>query len=323
MNGTIRGREINELRPLAALVGSLCVAHSVCAQEHSESGQRQETLAEVVVTAQKKTERLQDVPVPVSAISADVLTARNQVRMQDYAREVPGFSLDTTGDGYSTLAIRGLTTGPGFTNATVGITVDDVPYGSSIGITYGPQLSPDLDPAQLQRVEVLRGPQGTLYGASSLGGLLKYVTKDPSLSQLKANVQSSGNFVEDGGTGYAFRGSVDLPLITDTLGVSISAFKRRDPGFVDNPTEHRTNVNSETCRADGWRRFGSPRRAFRSKYLHFISTLSAGTPRMSIQMAPCPPPYRSFRTANPARVASIPRRVCFRQISPRCWVKCS
>ena len=118
---------------------------------------------------------------PVTAIDANTLIQQNQTRLQDYFLEVPGFSLNARSGGQTNLAIRGISTGV-LTNPTVGITIDDVPFGSSVAVGYGDQLIPDLDPADLSRVEVLRGPQGNLYGASSLGGLVKFVTSDPSLT---------------------------------------------------------------------------------------------------------------------------------------------
>jgi iron complex outermembrane receptor protein len=130
-------------------------------------------LAEIIVTAQKKAENLLDVPVPVTAIDAQVLAESNQLRLQDYYNQIPGLTLTPVPAGaYANTAtavtIRGLTTNGG--NPTVGITIDGVPYGSSTN--YGGGAVPDIDPSELVRIEVLRGPQGTLYGASSIGGLI-------------------------------------------------------------------------------------------------------------------------------------------------------
>src|SRR6185436_19493394 len=108
--------------------------------------------------------------------------------------------------GEPVLAIRGVTTNPA--NPTVGIVVDDVPYGSSTAIGGG-FTAPDIDPSELSRIEELRGPQGTLYGASSLGGLLKYVTVDPSTDGVSARAQVGVSNVHNGDeTGYSVRGAV-------------------------------------------------------------------------------------------------------------------
>ena len=134
-------------------------------------------LEEVLVTAEKRSETLQETPVPVSVINADSLANSSRVLIRDYFTDVPGLSVAPVTI-QQALSIRGISTG-GFTNPTVGVIVDDVPFGSPINYEAG-NLVPDLDPGDLARIEVLRGPQGTLYGANSMGGLIKFVTKDPS-----------------------------------------------------------------------------------------------------------------------------------------------
>jgi outer membrane receptor protein involved in Fe transport len=198
-------------------------------------------LSEIVVTAQKREERLQDVPVPVTAINAEALANRNQLRLQDYYTSVPGLSVTTDDLGAANLTIRGLTTG-GYTSPTVGVVVDDVPFGASSGLVTGEEV-PDIDPSDLARVEVLRGPQGTLYGASSIGGLLKYVTVDPSTDALSGRVQAGTSSVYNGaGLGYNFRAAVNVPL-SDTLAIRASGFTREDPGYIDDPVHHIDGVN--------------------------------------------------------------------------------
>ena len=117
-------------------------------------------LEEVIVTAQKRTERLQDVPVPVTAIGADTLVDTNQMRLEEYYSQIPGLTL-TVGDGRGVpmISIRGITSG--YTNPTVGVVVDGTPYGASTNLALG-ALVPDIDPSELARVEVLRGPQGEI-----------------------------------------------------------------------------------------------------------------------------------------------------------------
>lgn len=184
----------------------------------------------IVVTAQKRDQRLLDVPVAVSAVGSDMLVTQNISTLRDYFSRVPG--LQYGGSTTASLSIRGVTTGERLANPTVAIVVDDVPFGSS---TYlGQAQIPDFDPATLERIEVLRGPQGTLYGASSLGGLIKYVTRTPSLTELSGRVEWGANHVTDGGEGYSARGSVNVPMITDKVGLSVSGFYRKDPAFVDN-----------------------------------------------------------------------------------------
>jgi iron complex outermembrane receptor protein len=208
----------------------------------SGQGEPSTQLEEVLVTAQKRTERLQDVPVAVTALSADDLLGRNQLRFEDFYVNAPGLSVAPDQlEGTARLAIRGLTTG-GLSNPTVGIVVDDVPYGSSTGIGSG-YVVPNIDPSDLERIEILRGPQGTLYGASSMGGLVKYVTVDPSTDGLSGRFESDVDGVENGeGLGYGVRGSVNVPL-GDTFAIRVSGFDRRDPGYIDNPLLHWDGVN--------------------------------------------------------------------------------
>lgn len=205
---------------------------------------------EVVVTAQKRAERLQDVPVPMTAISTENLVDSNQLRLTDYYSAVPGLNVTSGGQGDVGMSIRGVTTGSsagGFANPTVGVTVDDVPYGSSTGLGGGINF-PDIDPSDLQRIEVLRGPQGTLYGASSIGGVVKFVTADPSTAGFSGRVQTDINRVYNNSTpGYGVRAAANVPL-SDTVAIRASGFSRRDPGYINDPVLHRDGVNETDVR---------------------------------------------------------------------------
>ncbi|MGH8261975.1 MAG: TonB-dependent receptor plug domain-containing protein, partial [Steroidobacteraceae bacterium] len=206
------------------------------------SERKSSVLEEIIVTAQKREERLQDVPVPVTAISGEALAASNQLRLEDYYTRIPGLSLTTVQPfGSSTIAIRGVVTGY-YQSPTVGIVVDDVPYTSSTTVGFGNAVS-DFDPSDLSRVEVLRGPQGTLYGASSMGGLIKYVTVDPSTDRMTGRIQGGINTISNGNElGYSARGAVNVPL-SDTFALRASAFTRRDPGYIDDPANGTKAVN--------------------------------------------------------------------------------
>jgi len=207
------------------------------------------TLEEVVVTAQKREERLQDVPVPVSVINSDVLAATGQTLLQDYYSSVPGLVAAPSETGGQVLSIRGVTTGD-TSNNTINVLIDDVPVLSSWVYT-SQGIVPNVDPGDLARIEVLRGPQGTLYGASSMGGLIKYVTLDPSTDRFSARVEAGVSGVSQArDAGYDVRGGVNVPL-TDTLAVRFSAFKYEQPGYVDNPGLSLNDVNE--TRAEGAR----------------------------------------------------------------------
>lgn len=231
----------------AVLTVNVGVALSAVAQtQPGETGPAARTLEEIVVTATKRSERLSDVPISISVLGADSLADQQAVRLQDYFTQVPGLQLNRTSYGLS-LAMRGITTG-GSTNPTVGITIDDVPVGSSSSLTYASLAATDLDPSTLERVEALRGPQGTLYGAASLGGLLRYVTKRPQLNEFSGRFQVDGSTVDGGENGYGVRGSANVPLVDDKLAATVSGFFRHDPGVVDNLGTGAADVDS----ADVW-----------------------------------------------------------------------
>lgn len=200
------------------------------------------SLEEIIVSAQKREERLQDVPVPVTAMAAAALADRSQFSLQDYYSQVPGLSLTPNEQtGTPTVAIRGITSGD-FTNPTVGIMVDDVPFGPST-VRGGGYFAPDLDPSDLARIEVLRGPQGTLYGASSMGGLIKYVTADPSTEAFTGRVQVGLSTIHNSpDVGYKVSGAANIPL-TDTLALRASAFIRESPGYVESIRTGERGVN--------------------------------------------------------------------------------
>lgn len=237
--GTKEGKRISSRGFRVAQVAQGATGVHVGQEEKSERQAVQ--LPEVIVTAEKREERLQDVPVPVSVVNAADLIDNNQPRLQDYYAEIPGLTVTPNVGSQQILSIRGITTGTG-TNPTVGITVDDVPYGSST-LNGGGQVVPDFDPSDLSQVEVLRGPQGTLYGASSMGGLIKFVTVDPSTDALTGRVEGGLSGVDHGdGPGYNVRGSINVP-VSDTFAFRASAFTRQDPGYIDNPVLNIDGIN--------------------------------------------------------------------------------
>ena len=203
-------------------------------------------LQEVVVTAEKRVERLQEVPIGMTVLNSADLIEQNTNKLEDYAKSIPGLSLTSQDQGTQLLVVRGVTSGRG-TNPTVGVTVDDVPVGASVAVGDGDINTLDLDPSDLDSIQLLKGPQGTLYGASSMGGLLKYVTATPSLNALSGSIEADSAYVHNGDVGYGVRGQVSIPLIPDVLAISISGHARRDPGFIDIPAQAaRTSIRRST-----------------------------------------------------------------------------
>jgi len=197
----------------------------------TDSGGNSATLEEIIVTAEKRAERLVDVPAVITAVSASDLADQNVEKIFDYYSRIPGLSFN--GNKTYSLSLRGITTG-GATNPTLAILVDDIQFGSSTAAGLGNSVFPDFDPGMLERIEVLHGPQGTLYGAASLGGLIKYVTREPNTEKFSGRVEAGFESVKGGDMGWTTRGSVNIPLVTDKIALSASGFTRWDPGWLDN-----------------------------------------------------------------------------------------
>lgn len=189
---------------------------------------------EVVVTAQKKVENIQDVPASISVIGGRRLETLGATQLTDYAAYVPGLVVDSAGSpGQTMITLRGMS--PLTSTAMVGTYIDDSPLGSSAGWLAASSFALDLMPYDIARVEVLRGPQGTLYGANTMGGLLKYVTNAPDLTQFSARAGSEISTINGAGDlGWGLRGGVNLPLVADKLAVSVTAFDQHTPGYIDN-----------------------------------------------------------------------------------------
>lgn len=233
--------EVSMTAVAAVLLGSGALFPFAASAQQSVSSSSE--VPEIIVTAQKREERLKDVPVPITAVGSDALLAQNQTKAQEFFSSVPGVNLQFLSN-RAQLAIRGITTGPVTGNPTVGYTIDDVPYGSSTGQGGLFGSAPDISPSELARIEVLRGPQGTLYGASSIGGLVKYVTVDPKLDDFSGAVGGGLLTIKDSDeVGYNLRGSVNAPL-GETIAFRASAFYRQDPGYIDNVRSGREDVNS-------------------------------------------------------------------------------
>lgn len=210
--------------------GAACCAGTAYTSLAVAQERTQLPLEEVVVTAQKRTEALADVPMSVTVVGGDMLERTQAVNFQDLVSLVPGFSINSSTAGITRITLRGINTGG--VASTVGVYVDDVPFGSSSGLANAAILSGDFDTFDLARVEVLRGPQGTLYGASSLGGVMKYVTNPPNPAKFEAKGQLSVENVKDGDMGYGFTGMVNVP-VTETFAIRATGFYRFDDGYID------------------------------------------------------------------------------------------
>lgn len=188
----------------------------------------------VLVTAQKRPESVQDVPASVSVFDSRRVRQLHASTILDYAAYIPGLNVSSGGGpGQTMITLRGIApVGPG---AVVGYYVDDTPLGSSSNYGGAREFGLDLMPYDVERIEVLRGPQGTLYGAGSMGGLLKYVLRRPSTRRFEAwagaetfGISSAQDF------GWGLRAGVNVPLIEERVGLWGSYFEQQTPGYVDN-----------------------------------------------------------------------------------------
>jgi outer membrane receptor protein involved in Fe transport len=187
---------------------------------------------EIVVTAQKREEKLINVPQSVSVTSGRALEAVHAQRFADYFTRLPSANIAEGQAGNTRLILRGVNTGG--VGATVATYVDETPYGSATSLANGSILTPDIDPFDLERVEVLRGPQGTLYGANSLGGLVKYVTVLPQTDAFHFSGEAGVEDVAHGSTGWSGRVALNAPISQDAA-IRASGFYRKDPGYIDDP----------------------------------------------------------------------------------------
>jgi len=227
---------------LAALLGP-AAAQTAPAPGAPAAGARlqNEQIEQIVVTANKRNERVVDVAASVTALGSRTLSARHLTRIEDIVAQVPGLSIQGSGNGGVTLVLRGLNTGG--SGATVATLIDDIPLTYSTSNASGNQDTPNIDTFDLARVEVLRGPQGTLYGASAEGGLLKYVYSNPSTTGFSGKLESEVNGVDGGGTGYALHGMLNVPLSPD-FAVRGVGYYTAEPGYIDNPLAHQNGINA-------------------------------------------------------------------------------
>jgi iron complex outermembrane receptor protein len=190
----------------------------------------QDDVQQVVVTAQKRAQTMVDVPQSMSVVGGDTLDKHQATGFADYLKLVPSLQLVQSTPGEGRLVLRGLDTGG--VASTVAVYLDETPFGSSSGLANGAILAGDFDTFDLARIEVLRGPQGALYGASSLGGLVKFVTNAPELDRFALRARLGAATVDGGKVAYRSNLVVNTPL-SDTVALRMSGSYQKEPGFID------------------------------------------------------------------------------------------
>src|SRR3984957_2928974 len=209
----VRLREVLPLLVISSLSGQAFAADAAegPAAPASASPTEDKNLDEVVVTAEKRESTVQQTAISMSALSAESLQNQGISSIEELAAAVPGVSMRTAGPGQTEYEMRGLTSAGGST-ATVGFYLDDTPLSASaVALNGRTVIDPDL--FDLNNVEVLRGPQGTLYGAGSMGGTIKLVTNKPKLGQFEAATDLNTSYTGSGGSvNGGVSGMINLPL---------------------------------------------------------------------------------------------------------------
>jgi outer membrane receptor protein involved in Fe transport len=188
-------------------------------------------LDEVVVTAQKRTSTVQDTPISIVAVTGADLQARGITSFANLAQATPGVSLKSEGPSQTEIEMRGMTSSGG-NSATVGFYLDDVPLSGPASAQNGHVV---IDPAlyDLSRIEVLRGPQGTLFGAGSMGGTVRLITNQPDLKEFHASAQSILSGTDGGGFNHNDNFMVNFPLISDTLALRVVGTENYTSGWIN------------------------------------------------------------------------------------------
>src|SRR5262249_882187 len=217
----------------AILSGTSAAAAAAPAAGGSDTGS--DALAEITVPAQRRTENMQDVPISMSAFTAEALQQLNIQTFDDYIRYVPSVTSASNGPGQNEIFMRGLSAGsqPSQGSASTGLWPNVAIYLDNQSGQL-PNRNLDIYAADLNRIEVLEGPQGTLFGAGAQAGAIRYITNDPKLDATEANVKAGYGTTAHGDPNTDMTGVLTLPLINGTFGVRLVAYDDRRGGYIDN-----------------------------------------------------------------------------------------
>ena len=190
------------------------------------------TLEEVVVTAQKRSESVQDIPFAITALESDSMDKAGISSLEGYANLIPGLAISGQDNGRTQINIRGISAGEvrrgdNTSSETVGMYFDEIPLSLAL-------YNPDLEPFDLARVEVLRGPQGTLYGSGSLAGTIRLISNPPEMNVASGKIDVGISNTEDGDDSNFVKGMINIPIIDDTLAARLVVYRTDNGGWVDN-----------------------------------------------------------------------------------------
>ncbi|MBW2367388.1 MAG: TonB-dependent receptor [Deltaproteobacteria bacterium] len=197
-------------------------------------------LENTVVTASKREVRIQNIPMSIQALTGETLEKIGSDGFEDFIYRIPGLTINVGSNGFNSLQIRGISAiaDSPTASATVGFYIDDTPISSAL-------QAPDAALFDLERIEVLKGPQGTLYGEGSLGGTVRLITRKPEMNEFEGKIQLTGSKTENS-SGYSYKTNalVNVPLIDDKLALRVSGSHNNDDGFVDDANSGDEGTNS-------------------------------------------------------------------------------
>ncbi|MGQ3054380.1 MAG: TonB-dependent receptor [Roseateles sp.] len=218
---------------LAALCTSPLWAQPAAPATDTRAEREVEKLDVVTVTATRRREPVRDVPLRVETLGAEAMERGGAASLADYVGGLPGVDVKTSGGpGRGAVTMRGVSVGEQQI-ATVGMYVDEVAFGSSSAFVGGANTALDLSLLDLRHIEVLRGPQGTLYGAGAMGGLLKYVTNEPDSSQFSGKLGLGVRQARGGALGHTEHAVLNVPLSQDVAAVRVAAFNDQEGGYIN------------------------------------------------------------------------------------------
>ena len=204
---------------------------------------RNSVIEEVTVTANKREQNLQDVAMGLSALTGKDLDQIGAVGAEDYLAQIPGVNYNAQGKGRSPVIVRGIstisTTILSDAQSTSAIYIDDLPSLQR----WGAWTNTDPNTFDVERVEVLRGPQGTLFGSGALGGALRVINNKPNTSEFQSSIDMGQSFTQGGDDSNSINMMLNIPLVDDELGLRVVAFNRNDGGYIDNVRRSQKNVN--------------------------------------------------------------------------------
>jgi len=240
------------LSSLAGVVGSLVLAASI--PRVSSAQAEQDQLQEITVTAEKRSETVQNIPISITAMTGQQLAAQGIATVEDMAATTPGISMRTAGPGQTEFEMRGLASSGGAA-PTVGFYLDETPLTPSASSFNGRDvIDPDL--FDLSRVEVLRGPQGTLYGSGSMGGTIRLITNAPKLQTYEGAVNVGLSNTQGGGLNPGGSAMVNLPL-GDVVALRLVGTEKYTDGYIDRVIESPFPLPTSPCAA--WYGYGCTR----------------------------------------------------------------